>query len=445
MYENENNRSGGYREDSTYHYVYRQPEEPKFTPRPPKEKKKKTWLKTCLILLAVAIAGGVVGSLLTSAAGGAGLFGDHAEIAVSDRTVKEVQIVKVDGKAEMTAAEAYAANVNATVSVNVSGTTTNFFGYTTPTASSGSGFIATTDGYIITNYHVIEGGNDIEVTLYNGDSYDAAIVGGEEDYDVAVLKINAQGLQAVTFGDSDKVNVGERVLAIGNPLGELTFSVSEGIASSVNRAINVDGTPFNMIQIDASVNPGNSGGPLLNLYGEVIGIVSAKYSSYASTTAEGLGFAIPINDVSAVVQDIMENGYVTDKAYIGIKAYTVNSEYVEMYKDLLTEGVYVSEVESGGAAELAGLKAGDIIIKLAGKEVIDMASLTAAKKGFRAGDTTEIVVFRNGEEVTMSITFGTEPEKDETEEEQSQQIPQQQQPYYNMPNMYDYFDYFFGH
>lgn len=167
----------------------------------------------------------------------------------------------------------------------------------------------------------------MKVTLYNGDEYDAQYVGGDEDYDIAVIKIEASGLQAVTLGDSEKLNVGDRVLAIGNPLGDLTFSMSGGMVSSVNRTINVDGTPFNMIQTDTSINPGNSGGPLLNSYGEVVGIVSAKYSSYGSSgeSVEGLGFAIPINDVISMIQDIMTNGYVSNKAYLGATIGTLTS------------------------------------------------------------------------------------------------------------------------
>ena len=208
------------------------------------------------------------------------------------------------------------------VSINITATSDpNFFGQTTQTAGAGSGFILTPDGYIVTNYHVVGDADTVKVTLYNGDSYDAQYIGGDEDYDIAVIKIEATDLPNVTLGNSDSLNVGDHVLAIGNPLGELTFSMSEGIASSVNRAIDVDGTPFNMIQVTAAINPGNSGGPLFNEYGEVVGIVSAKYSSYASQSVEGLGFAIPINDVAAMIQDIMTNGYVSNKAYLGITAW----------------------------------------------------------------------------------------------------------------------------
>ncbi len=449
MYEEQNN---GYRTentDGTYHYIYRRADDPQRAPEGKPEKKKAAlpWGKLIALMLVCTILGGLAGAGLVTALsrGGRGT----AQMNVSDRLVKEVELVKVDGKKEMSMEEVYAANVNAVVSINVSGTGTNIFGYATETASAGSGFIVTGDGYIVTNYHVVKGGQSVKVTLYSGETYDAEIIGGEEDYDLAVLKINAEGLQAVTLGDSDKVNVGAEVAAIGNPLGELTFSMSRGVVSCVNRAINVDGTPFNMIQIDASINPGNSGGPLVNSYGEVIGIVSAKYTQYASTTVEGLGFAIPMNDVIAMVQDIMENGYVTNKAYMGLTPYTVTAEQAEMYKGIMREGVYVSSVEKGSAAEKAGITEGDIIIRLGEDEIKSVADLTAAKKAYRAGDTAPVTVFRGGEEVELSITFDVQPEEDvsQEQEQQSQQSQQpQQQPGsdygYGYSSPWDIFNYF---
>ena len=214
----------------------------------------------------------------------------------------------------------YAANVNSVVSIRTSATAGyNFYGQPVETASAGSGFVLSRDGYILTNYHVVKGAETVTVTMYNGDEFSAQYIGGEEDYDIAVIKVEAENLQPVTLGDSGELNVGDHVLAIGNPLGELTFSMSGGMVSCVDRAINVDGTPFNMIQTDTSINPGNSGGPLFNQYGEVVGIVSAKYSQSSNgTTVEGLGFAIPMNDVFSMVKDIMTNGYVTNRAYLGI-------------------------------------------------------------------------------------------------------------------------------
>ncbi|MBR2928941.1 MAG: trypsin-like peptidase domain-containing protein [Oscillospiraceae bacterium] len=451
MYDNQNNDYRTDNGDGSYRYVYRRSDEPAYPQelKPVKKKAVLPWGKLIALMLVCALVGGLVGAGVIGIVSGGG---GRAELAVSDRTVQEVELVKVDGKTKMSMEEVYAANVNSVVAINVSGVSTNVFGYATETASAGSGFIVTEDGYIVTNYHVIKNARDVQVTLYSGETYKAEIIGGEEDYDLAVLKINAAGLKAVTLGDSDALNVGAEVAAIGNPLGELTFSMSRGVVSCVNRAINVDGTPFNMIQIDASINPGNSGGPLVNGYGEVIGIVSAKYTQYASTTVEGLGFAIPMNDVIAMVQDIMENGYVTNKAYMGLTPYTVTAEQAEMYSGIMCEGVYVKSVEEGGAAAKAGIREGDIIIKLGSDEIKSVADITAAKKNYRAGDTAEVVVYRSGEEVTLSITFDVQPE-DTITEEPEQEVPQQQQPgnYYGngnygfgFTNPWDIFNYFYG-
>ena len=365
----------------------------------------------------------------------------------SNRTATTVNVKKVDGQTLMSPAEVYASTVNSVVSINCSAVSTNIFGQQTESASSGSGFIYTADGYIVTNQHVIANASSINVTLYNGDTYPATLVGSDSDYDVAVLKIDAKDLPAVTLGNSTDVNVGDNVMAIGNPLGELTFSMSSGIVSCVNRAINVEGTPFNMIQVDASINPGNSGGPLMNLYGEVVGIVSAKYSSYADTTVEGLGFAIPINDVQSIISDIMENGSVTDKAYMAITAGTMTQQMAAQYKINATEGVFVYSVEDGGAGDKAGLKLGDVITKLNDTQITSMEDLSAAKKGFKAGDTVTLTVLRDGQEITTQLTFDAQPQTTDDTTDSSQSSDNG---YNNDSNGYngngysDLYDYFFG-
>ena len=379
--------------------------------------------KIIALALVCAIGGGLVGGTLGSAAGNT-VLRPSATVQVSDRTVSEVKQMKVDGKTEMSNAENYASNVNSVVSINV-GSQTNYFGQTVEQASSGSGFILTQDGYILTNYHVAEGATSIKVTTYAGDTYDAAYIGGDEDYDIAVIKVDVTGLSPVVIGDSDAVNVGDDVIAIGNPLGELTFSMSSGSVSSANRAITVDGTPFNMIQVDCAINPGNSGGPLFNTYGEVVGIVSAKYSTYANTTVEGLGFAIPINDVYAMVKDIMENGYVTDKAYLGITGGTVNQQLQMQYNLPTSSGVFVYSIEQNGAAARSGLQAGDIIIKLGDTDITSMTDLMNAKKSYKAGDTTTMVVNRSGSEVTIDFTFGAQPQEAASSTNNSTQNNQQ--------------------
>ena len=415
---------------------------PEERPRKKQSFFKSTAAKVIAIVLACAIIGTGCGF------GGAALYRSSTRQTVtlqqSDRAPVTVSVKQVDGQTKMEPAEVYASTVNSVVSINTTATAgTNIFGQTVETASAGSGFIISSDGYIVTNYHVVKGATSVKVTLYSGDTYDATVIGGDSDYDVAVIKINASGLPAVTLGNSADVNVGDTVLAIGNPLGELTFSMSQGIVSCCDRAINVDGTPFNMIQVDASINPGNSGGPLVNLYGEVVGIVSAKYSSYSNTTVEGLGFAIPISDVQAIITDIIENGQVTGKAYMAIKAGTMTEQMAAQYNIDITEGVFVYSTESGGAGEKAGLQLGDVITKLNDTAITSMTDLTMAKKSYKAGDTVTLTVYRSGEYITLDLTFDQQPQTTGEDTEQDiQQTPQQGSDYSDL--FRDFYNYYFG-
>ena len=429
--------------DEQLHNYQAGPQQPVQEMKPVKKNRmglKITALALCCALLGGAVGGGVVWGVTRS--GGSG-----TEMNVSSRPATQVALKQVDGKTAMTDAEVYASNVNSVVSINVTGTSgTNFFGQPVQTASAGSGFVLTKDGYIVTNYHVVKDADTVKVTMYNGDEYDAKYVGGDEDYDIAVIKVEAADLQPVTLGNSDNLNVGDHVLAVGNPLGELTFSMSGGMVSCVNRAITVDGTPFNMIQTDASINPGNSGGPLFNQYGEVVGIVSAKYSSYSSESVEGLGFAIPINDVIAMIQDIMTNGYVTNKPYLGITGGTMTSQMAAQYRYDVTEGVFVYSVEEGSAAAQAGLKMGDVILKVDDTEIESMEDLTAVKKQYSAGDTVSLTIYREGQETTVELTWGSVPTEQQTQEDTQTQTDQNQGSQYGngYTNPNDLFEYFFG-
>ncbi|MHA5219102.1 S1C family serine protease [Dysosmobacter sp. Phy] len=403
-------------------------------------KKNRMGLKITALALCCALLGGAVGG---GVAWGISRSGSGTSINVSSRPATTVSINKVDGKTEMSDAEVYAATVNSVVSIRTSATSgTNFFGQAVETASAGSGFVLTADGYIVTNYHVVKDADTVTVTMYNGDEYNALYVGGDEDYDIAVIKVEATGLPAVTLGDSSTLNVGDHVLAIGNPLGELTFSMSGGMVSSVNRTINVDGTPFNMIQTDASINPGNSGGPLMNSYGEVVGIVSAKYSSYSDESVEGLGFAIPINDVYAMIEDIMTNGYVTNKPYLGIFGGSMTEQMAAQYRYDISKGVFVYSVEEGSAAEKAGLQMGDVITKVDDTDISTMEDLTAVKKQYSAGDTVTFTVYRQGETITLSLTWDATPADTAANENQDQTVQDNSQ--YGGYDPYDLFDYFFG-
>ena len=434
--------------ENLYHFNYNEqhntPGDPGWAEVPATAKKPSFWqkagVKVTALLLACAVVGGAAGY------GGAALSSSgKTTIRQSNRTASEITVKQVSGQTLMSPAEVYASTVNSVVSINCSSVSTNIFGQSVQSASSGSGFIITQDGYIVTNHHVVSGASSVTVTLHDGREYPATVVGSDSDYDVAVLKINATDLQPVTLGNSSNVNVGDSVLAIGNPLGELTFSMSQGIVSCCDRAINVDGTPFNMIQVDASINPGNSGGPLMNLYGEVVGIVSAKYSSYSDTTVEGLGFAIPIGDVQAIITDIMENGQVTDKPSFGITAGTMTEQMAAQYQIEQKSGAFVYSVNKGGAGEKAGLRMGDVITKVDSTDIASMEDLTAAKKGHKAGDTVTVTYFRDGSSHTTSLTFDVKADDTVQDSQQGQQNQQNQQDQQNGGNSFgSLYDYFFG-
>lgn len=418
--------------------------------KPPK-KKERFGLKLAALALACALFGGVLGGGIVWVAKG-GNAAMKTEVQVSNRPATEVVVQKVDGGKELSFAELYAANVNSVVSINTTATSGyNFFGQPVQSASAGSGFVLTKDGYIVTNYHVVKDAETVKVTLYHGDTYDATYVGGDEDYDIAVIKVEAADLTPVVLGNSDHLNVGDEVLAIGNPLGELTFSMSEGIASSVNRAINVSGTPFNMIQVTCAINPGNSGGPLFNRYGEVVGIVSAKYSSYSSNSVEGLGFAIPMNDVVAMIQDIMTNGYISNKPYLGINGGTMTEQMASQYRYEVKSGVFIYSVEDNGAAQKAGLQMGDVITAIDETEITSLEDLTAVKKKYSAGDTATFTIYRGGETQKVEVTWDAVPADQQTKTEENTNRNQDQNGngsnngnggYYGNP--WDMFNYFFG-
>ena len=408
---------------------------PSGNPQPqPQPKRKRTGAKIVALALCCALIGG--------AGGAAGVMATYhfserdaaVETAETDRTpVSGVQaqtvssgVIRVpmnDEDKSLTPADVYASYVESVVGINCE-TSTNIYGQISTSATSGTGFVLTQDGYIVTNYHVIEGADKIVVSMMDGTAYDAEVVGTESDNDIALLKIDAAGLKTVAIGDSDKLIVGEMVCAIGNPLGELTDSLTVGYVSALDREVNTDGTPINMLQTDCAINPGNSGGPLFDMNGNVIGITTAKY---ASDTIEGLGFAIPINDVMDILSDLMNYGYVTGKPFIGITPVTISETYAYYYN--VPAGVYVNSVEEGSAAEIAGIKQADIITALDDTEVSSVSDLSAALQDYKAGDTASITLWRSGEELTLTITF--DEKLPEVEEEQdAQQEQQEQQPSY---------------
>ncbi len=305
--------------------------------------------------------------------------------------------------------EVYKNNVASVVGVLSEGSATNHWGETAETASFGTGFIISSDGYLLTNYHVVQGGSKVTVMLYDGRELPATVVGYDGGIcDVALLKVEADGLQAVTFGSSDDLIVGEQVCAIGNPLGELTYSLTVGYVSAKDRLISTDGTPINMLQTDCTINSGNSGGPLFDMHGNVIGITTAKYSGTTSsgTTVEGIGFAIPIDDVIVLLDDLQTYGRVTTQPYLGV---TVRiSAPVGDYP----AGAYINDVVEGGAAFLAGMQGGDLITRIGDYPVNSYNGLVSALRHYHAGDTVEIDVWRAGETLTLHLTFDSRPSQE---------------------------------
>ncbi len=414
--------------------------------RPPKNKKGGA-AKIIALVLACTIAGGGAG------VGGAYLYSRMAGPQNSTTIYEEVRpqvqtVVNTNGGKPMTPEQLYAANLPSCVGITVN-TTQNIWGQTTTSAASGSGFVLSQDGYIATNYHVIEeaaeddtGAVTIEVSFANGDKYDARLIGGEKDNDIAVIKIEADNLTPVTLGDSSKLVVGEAVYAIGNPLGELTYSLTDGLISALDRLITTTSTDkngrqvsttLNVFQTNCAINPGNSGGPLFDSYGNVVGVVSAKYTQSSNgVNAEGLGFALPINDVKGILADIIEHGYVTGKPYMGVQVMNVSSE-AQRYG--ITAGAAVSYVAEGSCAQKAGLQVNDIITAIDDTAIDSSPALTAAlATGYKAGDTATLTVIRNQQELKLTITF--DEKNAQTEANNQLQQNNQQQP--SQDNSYGY-------
>ena len=407
-------------------------------PVPEQKKKSGKAGKIVALLLACALVGGGSGF------GAAALMQKNAAAqpqsttqASSDASVMlegkrqaaALQVASVDTGKVLTPSEVYAQNVNSTVGITTS-ITTNYFGYQTTSAAAGSGFILTQDGYILTNYHVVEGSNSIKVTTYDGTSYDAQLIGYDESNDIAVLKIDASDLTPVVLGDSDTLNVGDSVVAIGNPLGELTFSLTTGVVSALDRPVTLStGTTMNLIQTDCAINSGNSGGALFNLYGEVIGITNAKYSSSGSSSEasiDNIGFAIPIDQVRSIFESIITNGYIV-KPYIGVTVSDVSSES-QSYG--LPQGAAVRSVTENGPAAEAGLQENDIITAVNGETITGSNDLVKLVKASAAGDTLELTVYRQGQTTTLTLTVG-EQKTDALPAQTTDQNQQSQQGYYD--------------
>ena len=270
--------------------------------------------------------------------------------------------------------------------------------------SSGTGIVLSADGYLITNHHVIENAQVIAVQTSDERQFQAAIVGSDEASDLAVLKVEADNLQPAEFGESDKLAVGDRVVAIGDPLGaQLRGTMTSGIVSAINRDLEVNDRTMTLIQTDAALNNGNSGGPLINCYGQVIGINTMKLRSYYSTTAEGLGFAIPMAVAKPILEELMENGYVAGRPAIGISYDTLPLAFRIYYN--LPEGVYISAVYDGSDAQAKGVVAGDIITAVNGTRVTSIDELNRVKNQFTAGDSITLTLYNGGSYRDVEVTL----------------------------------------
>ena len=432
------------RQEYRYHPQTERPAKPKKAKKPRKAIGKKI-LSTVLVLTLV------VGSCIATASIMTRRFDNVVDSLVESHAqeINELReqidgmsatpggvVVPTDGSA-MTPAQLYASQVNSVVAIS----TTIQSGRSTG-QSSGSGFILTEDGYVITNYHVVEGATAIQVITHDGTEYEAKLVGKDSSNDLAVLKVEATGLPAATLGSSNDLAIGDMVVAIGNPLGELASTQTVGYVSGIDREVSTSGsiTTISMIQTDAAINPGNSGGPLFNMYGQVIGITTAKYSGTTGSGAsiEGIGFAIPIDDVEPLIRDLIDYGYVTG-AYMAVTVQDTDSESASMFG--IPTGAYIVSVEKDGAADRAGIQPKDIVIAVDEHQVSNVTDLTRALRNYKAGDTATIRLIRSGAEKTVEITFDEKPQQTE-DTTANQETPLPSEGSYN--EWFDYFRRYFG-
>lgn len=390
-------------------------------PKPPRQKKSFSPGSIVALALICAIVGGLIGGGAVYAVSGSSGPSKSTSVAVSDRTATSTGVDKqtVAAGEDMTSSQIYDTYSDAVVCITVE---------TSKGTGAGTGFIMSKDGYIMTCQHVVDGASAISVTLNNATSYEATLVGSDKDQDFAVLKIDPgeDELTAVVLGDSSLLGVGDSVTVIGNALGTLANTLTTGVVSALDRAITMsDGTVMSLMQTDCTINSGNSGGPLFNQYGEVVGIVNAKYSSSAYDTSaasiEGIGFAIPINDANEILEDLMKYGYVTGKPYLGISVSTISAVTAQQYANMVV-GAYVNSVNEGSCAETAGLKVGDIITQVDGNDITSSAELIDAKNTHKAGEEMRLTVYRPAEDsssteanyMTIVVTLDEEKPEDET-------------------------------
>ena len=373
-------------------------------PAKPPRKGRRTLLRVlaCVGVVALGFGGGIGGAVLASRTG---LTGNQVVVQQVQRDTSDAANANSTGGESMSLQQissVVSPSVVAITTEQMSGSQTWFGGYYVQ-SGAGSGVIISQDGYILTCAHVVDGATSVKVQLQNGETYDASIVGSDATSDIAVLKIEATGLTPAVIGDSDALAVGETVVAVGNPLGTLSNTVTDGIISALNREVTVEDNDMTLLQTNASISPGNSGGGLFNANGELIGVVNAK-SSYSE--AEGIGFAIPIDSAMEIAQQLIENGAVIRPA-LGVKILDVMDANTANQLGVSATGVYVVEVTAGGGAEAAGVQAGDRIIAVDDTAVSSSNSVKSYLADKQVGDTVNLQVEREGKVLTLSVTLGS--------------------------------------
>lgn len=375
--------------------------------KPPKAKKPKKQRKPISRGgIAIALAVTMVFSC------GLGFGGGYFANKVNTSTSGSLNITKTSNSGTTTTAsststanstsEIVKKTADSVVEISTESVVTGSFAQQYVQQGAGSGVIISQDGYILTNNHVINGANSVKVRLRDSTEYDATIIGSDSDNDIALLKVSATGLSPATFGDSNSLAVGDYVVAIGNPLGELGGTVTDGIISALARKVTIEDTQMTLLQTNAQVNPGNSGGGLFNANGELVGIVNAKQSA---TEVEGIAFAIPINNVLDILSDLKEYGYVTGKVDLGIDFTDITSDETAFYYGVNQTGCYVLSVDSGSNAEKAGVTRGDLVTKVNDTDVSSSSDITAALEKAEVGDTVTFTVSRRGTSKTISFVL----------------------------------------
>ena len=367
----------------------------------PKEKKYVTKGALAACMIATMIVSSVLGGIIGGALGRTGSADGRQQR--NDSELSQLDLGDATGS-ELTVAQIVDKNENAVVEIVVSGTAQNMWGQMQLVQGAGSGVIVRDDGYIATNYHVIQGANKVEVTLHNGETYTARIIGSDPTNDIAVIKIDATDLTTVTIGDSSTVDVGDLAVAIGNPLGQLGGTATTGIISALDRTLDVEGTTLTLLQTDAAINGGNSGGGLFNSKGELIGIVESKASAVG---VEGLAFALPINNVSGIINEMIENGGNAQTAEgtpaVGIVISEVSEDNAQYY-GLESAGVYIAQV-TGENAQKAGFQEMDRIVSFNGQQISTSNEFITLVRKCKVGDTVSVVVSRDGQQIEIKTVL----------------------------------------